>query len=130
MAESTPSRWLQLYFVLAALLGLMLTAIGASMLVNTYLNDTILKVEQRGFVPPPQPAIEMSKLEDQKDLTAEQKQALEQWQTEYKQWQESEKNRDYEAENRKRTYASAISFLVVGIPILLIHAPWIWRKSR
>lgn len=129
MSETSPSRWLQLYFVLAALLGLVLTAIGASMLVNTTLSSTVFKVEQRGFVPPPQPAIEVSKLET-KDLTAEQKAALEQWQTEYKTWQESEKNRDYEAENRQRTYANAISFLVVGIPILLFHAPWIWRKSR
>lgn len=129
MAETTPSRWLQLYFVLAALLGLVLTAIGASMLVNTHLSSTVFKVESQRFSPPPQPALEMTKLDD-KELTEAQKEALVEWEKEYKIWQESEKNRDYEAENRKRSYATAISFLVVGIPILLFHAPWIWKRSR
>lgn len=123
--SSTPI--IQLYFVMSSLLGLGLTALGVSMLVNVALSQTILKVPQYPSMPPMAPT--MIKLEQPEGLAADDQAAWEQWKVEYQHWQEVEKNYDYEAATQRRQLITAISLLVTGLPILGFHAPWVFRKK-
>lgn len=65
---------------------------------------------------------------DDKQLTEEQLKTLDTWLTDYKNWSESEtkrqemeSKRDYVKESRERDMANALSMIIVGFPIYLIH---------
>lgn len=124
------SLWLQLYFVLASLLGLVLIVIGLSSLVNTLLTSTVLKVPSPRFNMPPQPYVETQRIKETEGLTEEQKQALEKWQQDYERWQQEEAKRDYASEERKRALSWAIAMLVTGIPVFAVHAPYVFKKAK
>lgn len=130
---SSPSLWVQLYFVLSSLLGLSLAAFGSMMLINVILGNTVLKVKDRpSYGPPPAPYIleRAEKLEESDQITEEQKQSLVEWRQNYQQWHETERNYDYQKAETKRQLTSALALLLTGIPILLVHAPWVFRQTR
>jgi hypothetical protein len=127
----TPSLWLQLYFVFASLLGLVLIVFGTATLTNTLLKATVLKNDQARFYnPPPQPYIDSAKLEGNSELSDEDKEALTKWRQDYQAFQEKEATRDYEAEGRRDAVAFSIAVLITGIPIFALHAPVIFRQVR
>lgn len=123
--------WKTLYFVLASLLGLVLIVIGVVSGVNTVLTTYVFPVrsypETRPFDPP---VTDIKKLQASDDLTEEQKEALVQWEKDYKHWQEVESKYDYEAENRKRTIANAIAMILAGVPVFALHAPHVFMSDR
>ena len=129
MAKKSSSNWVQLYFVLSSLLGLVLTAIGTMIAVNVLLTQTLFKTPSRYpyYNSPPEPYVRPVTL-DNEQLTEEQKQSLEQWQKDYDAWQEESQNYDFDADNRRRDLVTALSLLITGIPILLFHAPWVFRQ--
>lgn len=121
--------WLQLYFVLASLLGLVLIVFGTVSLTNLILTSTVLKSDSRQFSPPPpQPYLDSAKLVDNTALTEEERKTLERWTVDYENWEKTEKDRDYEAENRRQSLAWSIAVLVTGIPIFALHAPIVFRQ--
>lgn len=127
--KQTFSLWLQLYFVLASLLGLILIVIGTVTLINTGLNATVLRTPGNSYRPgPPGPYLDVAKLENNESLSEEEKASLAQWQADYKAYQENENTRDYEAEGRKQAISFAIAMLVTGVPIFAVHAPVIFRQ--
>lgn len=130
MAEkSSASIWLQLYFVCASLLGLLLISIGSVTLINMGLNSTVLKVESTNQMPP-MPYLDSDTIANNTQLTTEDKKALQQWNNEYTKWQESESKRDYQAEGRKQGIAMGLALLVTGLPIFFLHAPVLFRQFK
>jgi hypothetical protein len=129
MTTKTPSNWVQLYFVLSSLLGLLLTAIGVMVLTNVILTQTVLKLPNQPYNPPPEPYFKTfpTATTDQ-ELTPDQQEALSQWEADYQRWQEENQNYDYESVSRRRDLVTALSLLITGIPILLFHAPWVFRQ--
>ncbi|MEZ7820857.1 MAG: hypothetical protein QMB51_00955 [Patescibacteria group bacterium] len=89
--------------------------------INSDLKETkttIEKIKQK----------EESATENNKQLTDDQIETLDTWLKDYKNWSDSEKNRqekeskrDYVKESRDRDMASALSMIIVGFPIYLIH---------
>lgn len=126
-----PSLWLQLYFVFASLLGLLLIVMGAFNAVNVGLTATVLKPapDQFSRPMPPEPTFVTEKAAQDAELTEDQKAAVAAWEKEFQAWQESQKNFDYEAENRKRSMAFSIAMLVTGIPVFALHAPWVFKRA-
>ncbi len=123
--------WLQLYFVLASLLGLVLIVIGSVTLINTGLNATVLKTPSTDWRnSPPMPYFDTSKIEANTELTDEEKQTLVQWQEDYLAFQENDAQRDYQAEGRRQAIAFAVAILVTGVPIFALHAPIVFRQAR
>lgn len=134
--ESTqrPSVWLQLYFVLATMLGLIFIVIGASTYLTTTLQETYFKPKPPTRSAPPEPYMSSEAyrlMEDGKILTDDEtKLYLESWRKDYEAWQNQEQEYDWEAENRKSTMAWSLAMLIVGLPVFAIHAPFIFLKMR
>lgn len=123
-----------LYFVLASLLGLLMLVMGIASASNTALEQYVFKPKSQTRGIPPEPFISstVKQLEEPKikeELTPEQKAALEQWRLDYAAWQEEQKNFDWEAENRKRSLSFALSMIIAGGPVFLIHAPFVFKRS-
>ena len=129
ISVSSFSVWLQLYFVCATLLGLVCLVIGVSTLINTFLTSTVFKVREN-IAAPPQPYMEITKLQEPANLTPEEKQALAQWQADYSKWQRNQASYDFEAENRKRSLAWSLALILTGAPVFALHAPVVFRKAR
>lgn len=131
MAQTnTTSLWVQLYFVLSSLLGLILASIGMIMILNVILTQTIWKVPDRpSYGPPPEPALTRLPAPTEGELTDEQKEMLAQWEKDYQRWQEEDRSYNYEEANRKRQIANGVALLITGLPILFAHAPWVFKKA-
>lgn len=129
---SKPSLWLQLYFVLASLIGLIMLVVGSSSLINTALTSTLLKTNTGNFQSqPPQPYLVSDKLEGMQDeLSEEDRQALAQWRQDYKNWQDTEAKRDYQKEQRNQSIAWALALILTGAPVFFIHAPFVFRQAK
>ena len=136
MQPSRPSVWLQLYFVLASLLGLVLIVIGASTYLTTTLTQHYFKPVPPERPMPPAPYVneEALRMIEDKNLSAdsETEVAYQSWRSDYKMWQQDQQESpyDWEAENRKRTMAWSLAMLIVGAPVFLIHAPFIFIKMK
>jgi hypothetical protein len=127
--KQKPSVWLQLYFVLATLIGLICLVFGVSSLVNTALTSTVLVVKSQHYNQPPMPPMADSKAWLNSDeLTESQRQSLTMWEADYERWKVEQKDYDYEAENRKRSMASAIAMIITGIPVFALHAPKVFKQ--
>lgn len=126
------SIWLQLYFVLASLLGLVCLVIGLSTGINTLLISTILKVETtRTFSPPPAPYIDPAvKSAMGSSPSAELNAKFQSWQDEYARWEKEQQLTDWETQERKRSLAWSIALLITGLPVFLLHAPMLFRSAK
>lgn len=121
--------WLQLYFVLASLLGLFLIAVGSVILINTTLAQTVFKVESQNYRPVPvQPYISPEAIESNTELSEGDKQSLRQWQADYEEWENSQGEYDFETEQRKRAFSMGIAMVVAGTPLFALHAPVLFKK--
>lgn len=129
---TTSSAWLQLYFVLASLLGLSTLVLGISIFINTLLNMTVLKPRpQRSMPPTPYFSAEMEKFEKGgAEFTEDEKVTIDQWKQDYAMWEADHKDYDYETEGRKRSLAFAIALIAVGTPVFALHAPTLFKSAR
>ena len=132
-----PTLWHQLYFVLASLIGLICIVIGASVFLNTLLTSTVFKTNQPNYNMPPEPIsyqrqVAIDELKESDELTEEQKATVARWEKEYQRWEEEQRNFDWEANNRKQSFAWSLSLLITGVPIFALHAPVVfgWGKRR
>ncbi len=128
--DSKVSLWYQLYFVVATLIGLVCIVIGVSSLLNNVIITYVVPVKSVHINPPPQPAIDTKMLLESEEVTPEQKQLLVAWETEYRDWEKTQKNYDYETENRRRSLASSVALLLTGVPVFMLHAPMVFKKAR
>lgn len=129
-SSSTFPVWVvQLYFVLASLLGLVMLVVGSSIGINALLSQHVFVPRQR-ISPPPRPFVLDQPNIDTSNLSEEQQTALSEWQADYDAWQKTENEIDYEEESRKRTFAAALGMILVGAPVFLLHVPFVFRQAR
>ncbi|MCD8484845.1 hypothetical protein LRY65_02265 [Candidatus Woesebacteria bacterium] len=127
--ETTTPMWIQLYFVLASLVGLVILIIGSSVGLNALLSQYVFPLQPRTSAPPV-PYVLQKTVSDAEGLTVEEQQLLDQWEQDYQRWLEEDSKIDYELENRKRTYATALAMILVGGPVFLIHVPFVFRQIK
>jgi len=148
MSEKTTIRTVYLY--LFALIGLGLSMIGLVMMVNILLKTHVFKnanvtnpysySDTPIFLSDSYYEKEYKKVETIKaqateiGLTEEDKESIESWLEDYKTWKEKEENRskfeaarDYTKEQNARNMSTAISLIVIGLPIYLVH--WLFITS-
>lgn len=123
---------IQIYFVIATLIGLILIVMSGVALTQLVLKE-FLGVKDYPSFNSPTPVLEkfpgQSELKDE-ELTEDQKQKLAEWETEYDQWKEAEKSYNSEEQSKKREIATSLAMLIVGIPVFLIHAPYVFKKNK
>lgn len=131
-----------IYLYLFALVGLAMAVVGMARLVDIGLKQYIFtKADEeiyRSFpAEPPAPKnylVERGLTEEQKKgLSEEQKKAMVQWEIDYKNWQESQKNQpkiDYKTAQTQRNASSALSMILVGLPLYLYHWSVIKRDKK
>lgn len=124
-----------IYLYLFALVGLAMLVVGLSMIINLGLKTWIFtqadKMDNYNNQPMPlylssdiKVAQEVKVCADKCELTQTQKEQVDSWLTNYEEWKNSEKNRDpnfYQKQNRQRQAATAISLILVGLPLWLFH---------
>ncbi len=124
-----------IYLYLFALVGLGMLVIGCSMIINLGLKTWIFtRADQVENVRRPLPlylrdsdvqSVEALKAcGDKCELTEKQKQQIKNWLNDYENWQKSEKSRDpkfYITRSRQRQASTAISLILVGLPLWLFH---------
>lgn len=150
---STKNTIRTVYLYLFALVGLSLTIIGAVIMVNTFLKSFVFKnanYENRysySEVPPYLSSdyndMELKKIQTVKakgtelELTDIQKEQIENWLIDYSNWKErelkrikEEEARDYTKEQNARNMSTAISMIIIGFPIYLIHWMFITKDLK
>ncbi len=125
-----------IYLYLFALIGLAMLVIGTSMIINLGLKAWIFTQADRqdNYMERPAPiylkdldlqAIEELKLcSDKCELTTLQKEQIDNWLVDYDTWKNNIKdyNSDlYVKRNRQRQASTAISLILVGLPLWLFH---------
>src|SRR5690606_9520777 len=130
--SSSHSFLIQIYFVLATLIGLILIVMGAVNGARLGLN-TVLGVQQYPVFNAPYPVSERfageKQIENSGELTQDQIEQLRSWQLEYDTWQEREREYNSESQQIRREIASFLAMLAVGIPVFAIHAPYVFKKG-
>ncbi len=131
-----------IYLYLFSLLGLVLLVIGLVRLVNLGLKVYIFtKADQEMYAYKPVPPIptrngelkyedieEMAKIcKDSSNVSPEYKQFLNNWLSDYQDWKNSLiDTKERMAAQRQREAASALAFIIVGLPLYFYH----WRIIR
>jgi len=59
-------------------------------------------------------------------ITEMEKESIKQWIADYDEWKASQENYDWVTQNRHRTASSALSQLIIGLPLYLYH----WRLAE
>ncbi|NMB48114.1 hypothetical protein GYA13_01550 [Candidatus Kuenenbacteria bacterium] len=133
-----------IYLYLFALVGLGMLVIGASMIINLGLKAWVFTQadQQDKYNSQPIPvylssdmktAQEIKVCSDKCELTAEQKEQVNSWLAEYKKWEEQEKNSDqniWVVRNRQRQAATALSLILIGLPLWLFHWSVIKKDNK
>lgn len=133
-----------IYVYLFSLVGLAMLVIGTAMIINLGLKTWIFTQADRGdnYQNQPMPlylnkemgdAKELQICQDKCSLTTVQKEQIKSWLADYENWQNYEKNRDpnfYRLQNRQRQAATAISLIIVGLPLWLFHWAVIKRDNK
>lgn len=124
-----------LYDTLASIIGLILTVIGAAMLINLVLTTYILNIPRYPSMPPA-PYLDSSMRDiktleegNTEELTEDDRVALDAWKASYEQWNTEQKTFDRANVDKKNQLATSISMLGVGIPVLWFHQKELRKKS-
>lgn len=121
-----------IYLYTFALIGLVLAVIGGVRLVDMGLKAFVFtqaEEEQRFWQKqPPMPIISEKRAEniaqsDKSELSAEEKEQLQQWLATYKDWKDRQEKFDSVTASRHREAASSLAFILVGLPLYWYH----WR---
>jgi len=116
-----------IYLYLFALIGLAFLISGAVRFVDMGLKAFIFtKAEEQqrlNFRQPPMPySVEkIESLQEDEDLSEEEKIIVKEWLTDYKQWKEESSKINYLDAQRHRDASSSLSMILVGLPLYLYH---------
>ncbi|MBU4482375.1 hypothetical protein KKC16_02930 [Patescibacteria group bacterium] len=131
-----------IYLYLFALIGLGMLVIGASMIINLGLKTWIFtKADmQDNYMSRPAPMYlkdpdlqsveELEVCAEKCELTVMQKEQINNWLVDYNEWQNTEKNQDpneFIIRNRQRQASTAVSLILIGLPLWLFH--WVTIKK-
>ncbi len=131
-----------IYFYLFALLGLILLVIGLVRLVNLGLKVYIFtKADQEIYMHKPAPPVptingelkyedieEVAKIcKDDSNVNLEYRQFLNNWLSDYRAWKSNTTNiKEIITAQRQREAASALAFIIIGLPLYFYH----WKTIR
>lgn len=125
------------YLYLFACLGLVLLTIGGVRFVDMSLKAFIFtraEEEQKLYrIQPPSlayPVAKMEEVQDDKELTEEERVAIGQWLEDYRAWQEGVSKIDYVTARRHRDASLNLSLILIGLPLYLYHWITIKRETR
>lgn len=116
-----------LYYTLASIIGLVLSVIGAAMLVNLVLSTYILKIPKYPSMPP-QPYDSTPFIKEYR--SASDSAIIESWKRDYIQWEKDQKNYDSAGVEKKNQLATSVSLLVVGLPVVFFHQRELRNKKN
>lgn len=141
--------WIRtVYLYLFSLVGLVLMVIGSVWLLNLGLKIVIFTQADRpeSIQPAPPyppygiyearpikaPALSQeseSSVKEEK-LSVEEKEAVRRWKIDYEEWQTSQSKINYLRSRRERDAASALAFILVGLPLYFYHWTMIKREKK
>jgi len=126
-----------IYLYLFALIGLGMLVVGLSMLINIGLKTWVFTKadSQDNYIERPMPMYiaedlgiktvqELQICSDECELTETQKEHIAAWLEDYEEWKDNSKNQDtvsYTVRNRQRQASTAISLILVGLPLWVFH---------
>ncbi len=133
-----------IYLYLFALVGLGMLVVGGSMIINLGLKAWVFTQadQQDKYNSQPIPVYlssdmktvqEIQACSDKCELTAVQKEQVNSWLAEYKKWEEQETNSDpniWVVRNRQRQAATALSLILIGLPLWLFHWSVIKKDNK
>lgn len=133
-----------IYLYLFALIGLGMLVVGCAMILNLGLKTFIFTKADEIEDYYARPATlyldtevktvqNLQVCADKCNLTEIQKEQIANWLVDYETWQSTEKNRDanyYQTRNRQQQAATALSLILVGLPLWLFHWAIIKRDLR
>ncbi|MBI4276321.1 hypothetical protein HY629_00585 [Candidatus Uhrbacteria bacterium] len=131
-----------IYLYLFALVGLGMLVVGTARLVNLGLKVYVFTKADHGYFYKPEPPYptRYQGVEDVQTLIAcgekcgvneKIKESLRMWQADYERWQrdQSQEPVDTRGAERQREAASALSLILVGLPLWLYHW-WVIKKDK
>lgn len=142
---SNVNPWIRtVYLYLFALVGLAVTVIGLIMLINLGLKAWVFtKADVRNvyyerpislsFDKELEMVENLNNCSEACELTDSQKQQIEYWLADYQTWRENQANQekiDYTVSQRHQQGSTAISMIIVGLPLYLYHWMVIKRDKR
>lgn len=119
----------QIYFVLATLIGLILIVISGVNISRLVLNQVLGVKDYPEFSAPYPPYKDPNLVSSEdKGLTDQQRATVVEWEKNYNKWLEDQKSFNSADQNRRRQIAEALAMLIVGVPVFVIHAPSVFRR--
>jgi hypothetical protein len=133
-----------IYLYLFALVGLAMLVIGGSMIINLGLKAWVFTQadQQDNYMSQPTPlyiasetktAQDLKVCSDKCELTAEQKAQIDNWLADYENWKNQASVKDpsiYVTRNRQRQAATALSLILIGLPLWLFHWSVIKKDNK
>jgi hypothetical protein len=121
-----------IYLYTFSLLGLVLMTVGGVQFMDMALKAIVFKQadeEQRMYArQPPMAAMrpDMERWSSDSTLTEEQRATIRQWLADYENWSQTSAKLDPVAAQRQRTASTSLAFIMVGLPLYLLH----WRMIK
>ncbi|MBW7955725.1 hypothetical protein H3C66_03240 [Patescibacteria group bacterium] len=131
--EGSRPWFIQIYFVVATLIGLLLIVISSVTLVQLGLKEALGVKEYPSFRAPYPDLGERypgEKTIDSTELPADQQARLEEWGRQYDAWKVEEAAYDSEDQERRRQIATSLAMLIVGVPVFGLHAPHVFKRKQ
>lgn len=133
-----------IYLYLFALVGLAMLVIGSSMIINLGLKAWVFTQadKQDNYMSQPMPlyleketsnAQNLQACADKCNLTEDQKKQVANWLNDYESWKQQQKNVDpniWVVRNRQRQAATALSLILIGLPLWLFHWSVIKKDNK
>lgn len=126
-----------IYLYLFALLGLVLLTIGGVRFLDMGLKAFVFtkaEEEQRlMYKQPPYvsyPLQRIEQLQDEEELSEEEKSTIKQWLADYKDWKERRSKIDYVTTRRHRDASLNLALILIGLPLYFYHWGIIKRELK
>jgi hypothetical protein len=126
---SEKSWFIQAYFVVATLIGLLLLVI-ASVNIVSLGTRTLLGVKPFPSFPPTPLSFAQQNGIDKTQLTAKQQKRFDEIAADYERQMKEQAAFDHEEQSKRTELAWSLAMLIVGVPVFAIHAPRVFRKDQ
>lgn len=127
--QANRSWFIQAYFVVATLIGLILLVVASVNLVSLGTKQLLGVKQYPNFVTVPMSYSQQVGI-DKTQLTADQQQKFDQMAAEYDKQQAAQAAYDQEDQSKRMELAWSLAMLIVGIPVFALHAPHVFKKDQ
>lgn len=125
-----------IYLYVFALLGLVLMVIGSVRFIDLGLKVLIFKNaenETRMINKEPVPLYSVKDIEflkDRSDLSAAEKEAIQNWLKDYQNWKETSAKIDYLSSRREQNASISLAMIIIGLPLYAYHWTIIKKETK